>query len=40
MNFIANISDAINNYDEGFVSEMEWEVLGKPGTTIRDFASK
>lgn len=38
MKFIANISEAINHYEEGFLSEKVWKTLPKPNITIQDFA--
>jgi len=38
MAFGAKITEAINHYDEKFMSEQTWEDLGKPATTLEKFA--
>lgn len=38
MAFGAKITEAINHYDEKFMSEQTWEDLGKPGTTLEKFS--
>jgi len=39
MNYAANICEALNNYPEKFESEHTWNELGKPSTTLTDYAA-
>lgn len=39
MNYGAHIIEAMNRYPEKFESENTWKELGKPVTTLRDYAS-
>lgn len=36
--FAWRINEAINNYDEIFEAQNDWELLGKPAITIEDYA--
>lgn len=38
MDYGVNIIEALNNYPEQFEAQNTWNELGKPGTTIREFA--
>ncbi|MCE3229102.1 MAG: NAD(P)H-binding protein [Bacteroidetes bacterium] len=38
MNYGANILEALNNYPEKFMAQKTWDELGKPETTIADYA--
>ncbi|MBL7856187.1 MAG: NAD(P)H-binding protein [Cyclobacteriaceae bacterium] len=38
INYGYHIVNALNNYPEKFVSEKTWQELGKPATTLREFA--
>jgi nucleoside-diphosphate-sugar epimerase len=39
LNYAANICEALNKYPEKFESEKTWSDLGKPSTTLADYAS-
>ena len=38
MSYLWHILEALNNYEERFVSQQTWNELGRPATTIADFA--
>jgi hypothetical protein len=38
LNYAANIIEAMNNYPEPFTAENTWRELGKPTTTLKDYA--
>lgn len=38
VNYGANIVEALNNYPEKFEAEQTWQELGKPTTSLKDFA--
>lgn len=40
MSYLWHIVEALNNYDERFVSQETWDTLGRPATTIAEFARK
>jgi uncharacterized protein YbjT (DUF2867 family) len=40
MHYGAHIIEALNNYPEAFESEKTWAMLGKPTTTLAEFASQ
>ena len=40
MNYGYHIIEALNNYPERFEAANTWEDLGRPATTIEEFASK
>jgi uncharacterized protein YbjT (DUF2867 family) len=39
LNYSANICEALNKYPEKFESEKTWNDLGKPSTTLADYAA-
>ncbi len=39
LNYAANICEALNKYPEKFESEKTWNDLGKPSTTLADYAA-
>jgi uncharacterized protein YbjT (DUF2867 family) len=39
MSYTANICEALNRYPEKFESEQTWNELGKPSTTLADYAA-
>ena len=39
MNYGVRICDALNNYPEKFESEMTWAELGRPETSLKDYAA-
>jgi hypothetical protein len=40
MSNLWHIIEALNNYEERFVSQATWDELGRPTTTIADFARR
>jgi hypothetical protein len=39
MNYAYNICEALNKYPEKFESENTWQELGKPSTTLAQYAA-
>ena len=39
MNYTYHICEALNKYPEKFESENTWNELGKPSTTLADYAA-
>jgi len=39
VNYGANIIEALNNYPEKFEAQPTWDVLGRPTTTLKEFAA-
>jgi uncharacterized protein YbjT (DUF2867 family) len=40
MNYLTNIMEALNNYPEQFDAQQSWQELGKPETTLAQFAKE